>query len=127
MADKNHRKIVSPRSGGGVFQELALRIKLIMRLLGDKRVNLLYKMLPIGSLIYLVIPDIAPGPIDDAALIWLATYLFVELCPPDVVQEHLEALQATRTVMDGYQETSQPKEQGEVIDGEIVDSDAEVK
>ena len=70
--------------------------------------NPVLKMLPIGSLAYLVIPDIAIGPIDDAAVIWLATYLFVELCPPAVVQEHLEALKATRKVMDNYQETSQP-------------------
>jgi hypothetical protein len=126
MPDKNDRKIVIAHSGG-VFQELSLRIKLIIRLLGDKRVNLLYKMLPIGSLVYLVIPDIAPGPIDDAALIWLATHLFVELCPPDVVHEHLDALQATRIVMDGYQETSQTKEQEVIIDGEIVDEYVEVK
>jgi hypothetical protein len=126
MPDKRDRKITFPRSGG-VFQELSLRIKLIVRLLGDKRVNLLYKLLPIGSLIYLVIPDIAPGPIDDAALIWLATYLFVELCPPDVVQEHLDALHATRTVMDDYQETSQPKGEGEIVDGEIVEDNEEAK
>ena len=76
---------------------------------------------------YLVLPDIVPGPIDDAAVIWLATYLFVELCPPDVVQEHLDALKATRKVMDNYQETSQTAAHGEVIDGEIVDGDVEAK
>ena len=126
MSDKTNRKIMLPQSGG-FFTELTLRIKLILKLLGDKRVNILLKILPIGSLVYLVMPDIAPGPIDDAALIWLATYLFVELCPPDVVQEHLEALKATRKVMDSYQETSQTEGQGEVIDGEIVDRDMEAK
>jgi hypothetical protein len=126
MSEKTNRKIMLPQSGG-FFQELTLRIKLILKLLGDRRVNALLKILPIGSLVYLVMPDIAPGPIDDAALIWLATYLFVELCPPDVVQEHLEALKATRKVMDSYQETSQPEVHGEVIDGEIVDGDTEAK
>ena len=126
MFDKTNRKIMLPQSGG-FFQELTLRIKLILKLLGDRRVNVLLKILPIGSLIYLVMPDIAPGPIDDAALIWLATYLFVELCPPDVVREHLEALKATRKVMDSYQETSQPEVHGDVIDGEIVDGDTEAK
>jgi hypothetical protein len=126
MSEKTNRKIMLPQSGG-FFQELTLRIKLILKLLGDSRVNVLLKILPIGSLIYLVMPDIAPGPIDDAALIWLATYLFVELCPPDVVQEHLEALKATRRVMDSYQETAQPEVHGEVIDGEIVDGDTEAK
>jgi hypothetical protein len=126
MADKTNRKIMLPQSGG-FFTELTLRIKLILKLLGDRRVNVFLKILPVGSLVYLVMPDIAPGPIDDAALIWLATYLFVELCPPNVVQEHLEALKATRKVMDSYQETSQPEVHGEVVDGEIVDGDTEAK
>jgi hypothetical protein len=126
MSEKPNRKIVIPQSEG-FFQGLSLRIKLILRLLGDSRVSPILKVLPIGSLVYLVMPDIAPGPIDDAAVIWLATYLFVELCPPAVVQEHLETLNATRKVMDSYQETSQPYVHGEVIDGEIVDSDPEEK
>jgi len=119
MADKTNRKIMLPQNRG-FFQDLTLRIKLILRLLGDGRVNPLLKLLPIGSLVYLIVPDIAPGPIDDAAVIWLATYLFVELCPPGVVQEHLEALNATRKVMDSYQETSQTASQGQVVDGEII-------
>jgi len=122
MSDKPNRKIVLPQ-GGGFFSDLTLRIKLILRLMGDGRVSPLLKILPIGSLVYLIVPDIAPGPIDDAALIWLATYLFVELCPPGVVQEHLEALKATRKVMDSYQETAQSESHGEVIDGEIVNGD----
>jgi hypothetical protein len=126
MADKSNRKISYPQSDG-FFQGLTLRIKLILRLIGDARVNTLLKLLPIGSFVYLILPDIAPGPIDDAAVIWLATYLFVELCPPDVVQEHLEALKATRKVMDNYQETSQTVTHGDIIDGEIVDGDVEVK
>jgi hypothetical protein len=91
--------------------------------MGDSRVSPLVKLMPIGSLLYFVVPDIAPGPIDDAAVIWLATYLFVELCPPNVVQEHMEALKATRRVMDKYKETSQSDMQGEIIDGEIVEDD----
>jgi len=127
MSDKPNRKITIPQSGG-FFQDLTMRIKLILRLLGDGRVNPLLKVLPIGSLVYLVMPDIAPGPIDDAALIWLATYLFVELCPPTVVEEHLQALKATRKVMNSYEETSQPEGEGEVIDGEIIDNqDQETK
>jgi hypothetical protein len=122
MPDNNERKITFPQNKG-FFQDLTLRIKLILKLLGDGRVNPLLKLLPIGSLIYLVVPDIAPGPIDDAAVIWLATYLFVELCPPDVVQEYLDELNATRKVMDNYEETSQ----GEVIDGEIVEDKEEGK
>jgi hypothetical protein len=126
MSEKPNRKITLSQNGG-FFQDISLRIKLILRLLGDSRVSPLLKVLPIGSLVYLLMPDIAPGPIDDAAVIWLATYLFVELCPPNVVQEHLEALNATRKVMNSYQETSQPDMHGEIIDGEIVESDPEEK
>ena len=67
-------------------------VKLVVRLLSDRRVNLLIKLLPLGSLLYMFMPDLAPGPIDDALLIWLGTTLFVELCPEDVVKEHREAL-----------------------------------
>ncbi len=126
MSDKNNRKITYPQSDG-FFQGLSMRLKLILRLLADNRVNPMLKLLPIGSIVYLVVPDLVPGPIDDGLVIWLATYLFVELCPPGVVQEHLEALNATRKVMDSYQETSQSDVHGEVIDGEIVDGDTEAK
>lgn len=91
MSRDRNRKI-TPSDGGGVFQNLTLRIKLILRLLADPRVSPLLKILPVGSLVYLIIPDLAPGPIDDAAIIWVGAYLFVELCPPDVVQEHMQAL-----------------------------------
>jgi hypothetical protein len=77
---------------GGVIEDLTLRIKLIWRLLRDRRINLLLKLLPFSSLLYLLFPDILPGPIDDAMLIWLGAYLFVELCPPEIVKEHMDAL-----------------------------------
>lgn len=90
MTDPNEPKIVP--SKGGVFSDLTLRIKLILRLLADSRVNPLLKLLPIGSILYFFIPDLAPGPIDDAAILWLGAYLFVELCPPHLVEEHTKAL-----------------------------------
>jgi hypothetical protein len=93
MSEKQPRQII--QSKGGFFQDLALRVKLILRLIGDARVSPLLKLIPIGSFVYLLFPDIVPGPIDDAAIIWLGTSLFVELCPPDVVAEHMEALRRT--------------------------------
>ena len=96
MGENKDRPII-PSKAGGVFQDLATRVKLILRLMADSRVNPLLKLLPIGSLVYLLAPDIAPGPIDDAAVIWLGAYLFVELCPPEVVKEHMDAL--TQTVV----------------------------
>jgi hypothetical protein len=84
--------ITSKGSGGGFFGSLTVQVKLVLRLLGDRRVNPLLKLLPIGALIYLIVPDIAFGPIDDALVIWLGTALFVELCPPEIVKEHRDAL-----------------------------------
>ncbi len=54
----------------------------------DPRINPFLKLLPIGALLYLVIPEPIVGPIDDAFLLWLGTTLFVELCPQRIVQEH---------------------------------------
>ncbi len=81
----------------GFFWELSARIKLILRLLADRRVNPLLKLLPIASLAYLIAPDLAPGPVDDALIIWLGAYLFVELCPPEVVEEHLKQIRSSIT------------------------------
>lgn len=78
----------------GLFREIANQVKLILRLMADPRVHPLVKLLPIGSLIYLVFPDFFPlNPLDDALVVGLGTYMFIELCPPEVVQEHKDALQ----------------------------------
>jgi hypothetical protein len=90
MSSDQERQITP--SNRGVFRELSLRLRLILRLLGDRRVNFLLKLLPIAALIYLIVPDLAPGPIDDALILWLGGYLFIELCPPAVVAEHMRAL-----------------------------------
>lgn len=116
MNENKNRTIT--KSGGGIFHNLAIRIKLILRLLADPRVNPMLKLMPIGSLFYLIIPDLIPGPIDDAAIIWLGTYLFVELCPPDVVQEHVEAL---AQVVPG--EWRDPLDEEEIIDVEFWEED----
>jgi len=90
MSENNDREIIEAK--GGIFNDLATRVKLILRLMADSRVHPMVKLLPIGSVIYLLFPDIAPGPIDDVAVLWLGSYLFIELCPPEVVQEHVDAL-----------------------------------
>ena len=98
MSNKPGNLMVPPR--GGTTTQIVNRIKLIWRLMTDGRVNALLKTLPVASLIYLVMPaDFLPeialpliGVLDDAAIMWLGSYLFVELCPPDVVQEHMTAL-----------------------------------
>jgi hypothetical protein len=85
MPPKN--KQITP-TDGSFFRDIANQIKLIFRLMADPRVHPLVKLLPIGSLIYLIFPDFFPlNPIDDAIVVGLGTYMFVELCPPEIVQE----------------------------------------
>lgn len=98
MADKKSKNIVVPQ--GGVLRNIVIQTKLILRLLGDRRVSFWTKLIPFGTLIYLVSPiDIIMGipgvaALDDAAVLWFGSNLFVELCPPDVVKEHKDALQS---------------------------------
>lgn len=95
-------------SQGGMMRDFILRIKLILRLIGDRRVNPLLKILPIAGLIYLIspidlIPDIALpiiGELDDAAVLWLTNYLFIEMCPPEVVEEHVKKLTSNMDFVD---------------------------
>ena len=115
MSEEKERKIIPGQ--GGVFNNLAMRIKLVFRLIADPRISPLLKLLPIGSVLYFIIPDLAPGPIDDVAVIWLGSYLFVELCPPDIVQEHMSAL---KQVVPG--EWSDPVADEDVIEGEFRES-----
>jgi uncharacterized membrane protein YkvA (DUF1232 family) len=121
MADK---KNIFQYADRGFIQNLTMRVKLILRLMVDKRVNFLLKLLPIGALIYLVSPiDLIPGALipfigalDDAAVIWLGATLFVDLCPEEVVQEHKDALQ--KVINSSARSAPDQNEADEVIDVE---------
>ena len=118
MVEKNNRTIAPYR--GGVFFDLMNRLRLILRLIKDRRVGFLIKLLPIGSFIYLIVyPDLAPGPIDDAAIIWLGLYAFVELCPPEVVEEHMTALNPKAANQEGNIYTANTGIDDDVIDAEF--------
>jgi uncharacterized membrane protein YkvA (DUF1232 family) len=110
MADK--KKIVVPQ--GGMMRDVVMRLKLITRLMGDRRVNFFVKFLPLASLAYLFWPIDAIalpiiGALDDAAILWIGSTLFVELCPTNVVNEHMQDLATS--------------EGGEVVDAEATDID----
>ncbi len=117
MADKKNDLMLAPKSG--VIHDLVVRLKLILGLMGDNRVNFLLKALPVASLAYLFWPiDLAPGvalpvvgALDDAAILSLGMYLFVELCPPAVVQEHLKRLVAE----------SNPSGSTDIVDADVTD------
>jgi uncharacterized membrane protein YkvA (DUF1232 family) len=97
MAEKRNRKIVVPAQGG-MTRDVINRLKLIFKLMGDPRVSPLVKLIPVGTLVYLVSPlDLIMGipglaALDDVAVLWMGSNLFVELCPPEVVQEYMQAI-----------------------------------
>ena len=63
-------------------------LQLIFRLLRDERVHPLVKVLPFLSLLYLVYPDLVPGPFDDAVVITLFLQFFLTLVPDEIIEEH---------------------------------------
>ena len=121
MANKKSDKLVV-RSNNGMFRSLMLRLKLIVRLMGDNRINPFLKLLPIGSLIYLLFPfdliSVIPGvsALDDMAIVSLGAYMFIEFCPPDVVDEHMRELTSNMDSVDGLDD---------VVDAEAVEMDDE--
>lgn len=115
MADRKNRKVVvAPQ--GGMTRDVVNRLKLIFKLMGDPRVSPLVKLIPVGALVYLVSPiDVIMGipglaAVDDAAVLWLGSNLFIELCPPEVVQEHMQELGSNLT-----------DDSGEIVDADATD------
>ena len=123
MANKRSDKL-TVRTDGGMFRDLMLRLKLIVRLMGDNRVNPLLKLLPVASLVYLFFPfdliSVIPGvsALDDLAIVSLGGYMFIEFCPPDVVQEHMKRLTSNMDSVEGLDD---------VVDAETVDLDDDGK
>ena len=119
MANKKPSKVlVSPQSG--VLRNMVTRLKLIARLMGDRRVNIFLKLIPVGALVYLISPvDLLPGAVfpvigalDDAAVLWMGSTLFVELCPPGVVNEYMQELNSNVT-----------DDSDDIVDAETTDAD----
>ena len=99
--------------------EVLLHLKLIYALINNRRVNPFLKLLPLAGIIYLIYPfDLIPmllgvSAIDDIAVMWFFQYMFVELCPPNVVQE------VRSTLIGVIKDTKTANEPEEIIDGEV--------
>jgi hypothetical protein len=95
-----------------MIEKLVLQLKLAVRLLRDSRINILLKLIPLFAVLYFIFPDPFPFPIpDDLGVIIIGIYLFIQLCPPEIVAEHMAALQQ------GIPGTwKDPKDSSEVID-----------
>ncbi len=105
----------------GFFQKVWLEVRLVLRLMKDKRVNMLAKLLPLAAFIYWLVPDLVPGPVDDALVMWFGFYLFIELCPPEVVEEHRRAL--LNVIPGEWHESSAKDADPQIVDGEFRDLD----
>ncbi len=102
----NRSKIISHVGWGGFFRlvaHLPSFFKLFYRLLKDPRVSASAKVLVAVILAYVALPtDLLPdflvgvGQLDDLVIILGGLKLFLKLCPPNVIQEHLTAISAGR-------------------------------
>jgi uncharacterized membrane protein YkvA (DUF1232 family) len=116
--DNKNRSIIPSK---GALGDIILRVKLIARLMGDSRVSPWLKLIPVGSLIYLISPiDLIMGipgidALDDAAILWLGATFFVEMCPTDVVREHLDSLVSNDAIVNDARKAGSS---GEIIDAE---------
>ncbi len=74
----------------GFFSTLANYAKLVLSLMADGRVSPLLKLLPVASILYVVLPlDLMPMiPVDDIAVVAFLNYLFIEMCPTEVVDQY---------------------------------------
>src|SRR5689334_13790751 len=90
----------------GRFLQILLHLpnfaRLYWRLFRDRRVSVLPKALLVLTLVYVVspldlIPDFIPGigEVDDLVVVLSGLWLFVRLCPPEVVRETVHDI-ATR-------------------------------
>jgi uncharacterized membrane protein YkvA (DUF1232 family) len=83
------------------IRQLPHFVQLYWRLIRDRRVSIWPKALLLLSFLYIlspvdIVPDVIPfiGEIDDLVLVILACRLFIYLCPPNVVREHVVRIDA---------------------------------
>ena len=98
MSDPSKQRQVAPINLG-IVTDLIRQARLAWRLMLDSRVPLWVKTIVPASLVYLIspvdfVPDVIPGlgQLDDLAVIVIGVKLFIELCPPQIVREHMQEL-----------------------------------
>ena len=122
MSDDKHPVPILSDPTGTIatwVKDAVRQVKLTWRLLFDPRVPLWSKIIPPATLIYLlspvdIVPDVALGlgQMDDIAILLLGLKLFIEIAPPEIVREHMQALGARikewRVVEDDEQQERTP-------------------
>ena len=98
--------------------------RLILRLLADRRVSIWPKLIIPATAVYILSPiDILADPmlglgqLDDIAVLLIGLKLFVELCPTDIVRQHLDEL---ASVIEGsYRVVKQDEEKDDPARAEL--------
>lgn len=114
------RQPIDPKTGVGAVTGLARNARLIWRLLRDRRVPIWTKAIVPAALIYLVAPiDLLPdavlglGQLDDLSILLMGFKFFTDLCPREIVQEHLTemgSIKGSYRVVDDEQGQGEPAE-----------------
>lgn len=100
MADPTTRSASKTTGDPSAIVEIWRSMQLVYRLLMDPRVPAYTKVIVPVIAVYLISPiDLIPegfllffGMVDDLAVLFFGTKLFISLCPPDIVEEHRRAL-----------------------------------
>jgi uncharacterized membrane protein YkvA (DUF1232 family) len=97
VSDK--RSLRDPARTASWLAEMLKQGRLILRLLGDRRVPIWPKLIIPATIAYIVSPIdllmdpmLGLGQLDDVAVLLIGLKLFVELCPTEIVRQHLEQL-----------------------------------
>jgi uncharacterized membrane protein YkvA (DUF1232 family) len=97
VSDK--RSLGDPGRTASWLAETLKQGRLILRLLGDRRVPIWPKLIIPATIAYilwpidlLMDPMLGLGQLDDVAVFLIGFKLFVELCPTDIVRQHLEQM-----------------------------------
>lgn len=79
------------QSGGWRFSDILRDFAVVWQLMGDPQVPVLLRLgLPVFAILYLISPiDLLMGPVDDIAVILLASRVFVQLAPQAAVRRAL--------------------------------------
>lgn len=99
-----------PVENAGLLASVIRNLRLIWRLVRDGRVPTWAKAVLVLAIAYLLFPlDFLPdyilglGQLDDVTVLLLGIKLFLSLCPPAVIREHLrqvEAVDAEYTIIE---------------------------
>jgi hypothetical protein len=89
-------QLLSPSRVGGLITHLPSFVRVFYRLMTDPRVSMLAKLVPPLGLLMLFTPpalelDFIPivGELDWLLVIYVTLKVFLWLCPPEVVREHV--------------------------------------